>query len=256
MSEHTKIPWATTTWQVSGGCQRVSEGCGDATGGGCYAEKFTHRLGHNPATPQYKGLTDDKGRWTGEVRLFPEQLEKPLHWKKPKRIFVNSMADLFHPAVPADFIHDVFDVMARCPQHEFYTLTKRPERMYEVLYGQDCPYLGGGDYYPNVLLGITAENQTRLEERIPYLLKCQPFRLFVSAEPLLSEVAPVYRALEILPWLDEISWVICGPENGPGARPMKLEWAADLRVQCQVSGTPFYYKGPEPGWPQELPCQK
>lgn len=186
----TTISWCDATWSPVRGCSRVSPGCGGSDGGGCYAERVAHRFS-GPGQP-YEGLTRlTKGgpRWTGKIRLVPEALDQPLRWKNPRRIFVNSMSDLFHEGIPDDFIDQVFAVMALAPQHQFQVLTKRPDRM-----RQYCASLGDGaapdritmaalalDHnrtgglvkrpLPNVYLGVSVENQEAADERIPLLLQ-------------------------------------------------------------------------------------
>lgn len=138
----TDIQWATHVWNCVRGCSRVSAGCGDATGGGCYAERQAHRFS-GTGLP-YEGLTrltKDGPRWIGEVRFIPEKLADPLHWRKPARIFVNSMSDLFHDGISVTQIAQIFAVMAACPQHTFMVLTKRPKRMHELLCDEEFEHL-------------------------------------------------------------------------------------------------------------------
>lgn len=203
------IEWTDETLNVVVGCQRVSPGCEN-----CYAEKVAHR----GMSPQHKGLTvvGKAGvRWSGEVRLVPEQLEKPLRWRKPRRIFVCSMADLFHPSVPNEFIAAVLGLAAATPQHTYQILTKRPQRMREFFaWLDDWKWMDGRqvaragvcrsiarDYVaasvdmndarwplPNVWLGVSVEDQQRADERIPVLLECPAALRFLSCEPLLGPV--------------------------------------------------------------------
>lgn len=219
MSDNSAIEWTDTTWNPLRGCARVSEGCRN-----CYAEVVAARFS-GPGLP-YEGLTTAKGRWTGEVRLVPEKLAEPLRWRKPRRVFVNSMSDLFHESVPNEYIAAVFGVMAACPQHTFQVLTRRPERMrawfewaadqaleLEALIGETPPAGGGAASVctmfasqtmandtrlnagfrapwplPNVWLGVSVENQAAADERIPLLLQCPAAVRWVSAEPLLGAV--------------------------------------------------------------------
>lgn len=272
VSGKTHIQWTDASWNCVIGCSAVSEGCRF-----CYAERMAHRLGANPRTPEYKGLTvvrDSGPKWTGKVRCLPERLEDPLRWKKPRMIFVNSMSDLFHEDVPFDFIDKVFAVMALAPQRIFQVLTKRPERMREYfnrpeLYDRT---LREADTFraewankrplaripisnpatsplPNVWLGVSAEDQKRAEERIPLLLQTPAAVRFVSLEPLLGPVDLSYR-----PRLGKLNWVIVGGESGPGARPMNPKWARDIRDQCKAAGVPFFFKQwGEWGDPIQLP---
>ena len=245
----TKIAWCASddgtpgkTWNPVMGCTPVSEACEH-----CYARSIIRRFAGCkgwPASPD-------------TVTLFPERLQDPLRWKKPQRIFVCSMSDLFHEDVPAWFIDRVLEVIAACPQHTFMLLTKRTHNIERKLYDvdEDAPIreLGGGDYLPNVWLGVTAENQARANERIPLLLQIPAAVHFVSIEPMLGPV-------DICgPWWDwrytydyykviypdagpPIDWVIVGGETGPGARLMKAEWARSVRDQCQRVGVPFFMK--------------
>lgn len=224
----TKIEWCSKVWNPIRGCSRVSAGCGDGTGGGCYAERQAHRFNF-PGGP-YEGLTrlTEKGpRWTGKIRLVPEALGQPLHWRKPTRVFVNSMSDLFHEDVPDEFVAAVFGVMAAAPQHTFQILTKRPERMldwmawadsfrgdpgwrdellmivarmwaYSMRFGRiaDFRRWPGSEIWPlpNVWLGVSVENQETADERIPLLLRTPAAVRFLSVEPMLDEV-------DLAPWI-------------------------------------------------------
>ena len=277
----TQIEWTDETWNPAVGCERVSPGCDN-----CYAVRVAHR----EMQPAHVGLTgyDDSGErrpgpyWTGEVRLLPERLEEPLRWRKPRRVFVGSMTDLFHPAVPDSFLAAVFGVMAAAPQHTFQILTKRPQRLarmadwlhengasvarmrYEVLDAIPNPL-------PNVWLGTSVENQRYADLRIPHLLATPAAIRFLSIEPLLGPVdledisdarsGAQVDALhcdegpEDAGWIGTgtIDWVIVGGESGPGARPMHPAWARSLRDQCVAARVPFFFKqwgewSPSP-WP-------
>lgn len=248
MSDKSKIEWTEATWNPVTGCTKISRGCKN-----CYAEREWPRL--TKLVPAYAG------REFSDVRTHPERLDQPLHWKRPRRIFVNSMSDLFHEAVPIEFIDCVFSVMALSPQHTFQVLTKRPERMREYLTGLNLfnwPL-------PNVWLGVSVEDQATANERIPLLLSTPAAVRWVSAEPLLGPVslkqlgsenpylidaiAGVMRSTapisldpsppEYLPHLD---WVVVGGESGQNARPMHPDWARDLRDQCTAAGVPFLFK--------------
>jgi len=219
----TNISWSDAVWNPLVGCSRTSPGCEN-----CYAETFAHRL-EKMGQSRYRGLTvlgKQGARWTGEVRQVPEVLGAPLRWRKGKRIFVNSMSDLFHEKVPFEYVAAVFGVMAACPQHTFQVLTKRPERALEYFRwvekrGEDGLRLfpddpqdwrirqllhvearrrgadlsaarhqnhGGPWPLPNVHLGVSCEDQAAADERIPILLKCQAAVRWVSAEPLLGPI--------------------------------------------------------------------
>ena len=228
----TRIEWAEVVWNPVSGCTPISEGCQN-----CYAKRMANRLRGRCGYP-----ADDPFR----VTLHPEKLEEPLKWKKPRRVFVCSMGDLFHEQVPDEYIAKVWEVMSNASQHTFLVLTKRPQRMKDFLarlgwyihdrdgYPMEAVLDEGGKYtLKNVWLGVTAENQQRADERIPILLQIPAAVRFVSIEPMLGPV--------VIPeeWPD---WVICGGETGPGARPIHPDWVRSLRDQCQVAGTPFFFK--------------
>ena len=254
MGRNTAIEWTEHTWSPVTGCTKISEGCQH-----CYAERMARRLGcMNEPMKRDNGYPPPPDHFA--VTLHPERLLEPLHWRKSARVFVCSMGDLFHDDVPDEFIDQVFGVMAAAEQHQFQVLTKRPQRMLRYLdastdnrehdiyrqalqltNGQHC---GLGDFpLPNVWLGVTAENQARADERIPLLLQTPAAVRFVSCEPLLGPVdfrkVPGFNrvGLDLSHW-----WVICGPETGPGARPMQLDWAGMLQDQCRIARVPFFYK--------------
>jgi protein gp37 len=182
--------------------------------------------------PRYQADGDPKTSGAGfGVTLHPDKLDDPCHWRAPRRVFVNSMSDLFHPAVPQEFISQVFDVMRRCPQHTFQVLTKRPQRMKEWAIAHSwhgCTEHGG-----NVWLGTSIESD-RYSFRANHLRATPAAVRFLSLEPLLGP----------LPSLDlsAMDWVIVGGESGTGARPMHPDWARDLRDRCQEAGVPFFFK--------------
>lgn len=261
----TKIEWTDETWNPIVGCSVVSPGCKN-----CYAMRFAHRLQHHAI---YEGLTRPTKAgpvWTGKVRRAwfdnaknPRALTKPLHWRKPRRVFVNSMSDLFHEDVPDEWLNQIFAVMALSSRHTFQVLTKRPERMRDYLtrlarsiepletaarnLGYSFEWQGHALLpWPikNIWLGTSVEDQKRADERIPHLLDTPTAVRFLSIEPLLGPVN--------LPWLRHglldknhyniVNWVICGGESGPGARPMHPDWARSLRDQCAAASVPFFFK--------------
>ncbi len=257
MADGTKIEWTDATWNPVTGCSVVSPGCTN-----CYAMKLAGgRLRNHPSRV---GLTEPSKAgpvWTGEVRLNEEWLDQPLHWREPRRVFVCAHGDLFHEAVPDEWIDGVFAVMALCPQHTFQVLTKRPERAKDYLsVGATCIRVGirheaerlfGVDPgavtkpLPNVWLGVSVEDQARANGRIPLLLETPVAVRFVSAEPLLGPVAifDMDGPVDVPDGVPSpIHWVIVGGESGPGARPMHPEWARGLRDQCQAVGVPFFFK--------------
>lgn len=243
----TKIEWADAVWNPVTGCTPSSQGCQN-----CYAQRMAKRLAGRCGYP-----ADDPFR----VTLHPEKLEEPLHWKKPRRVFVCSMGDLFHEDVPFEFIEQVFEVMRKAEQHMFLVLTKRPRRAKMFL----DPNLRSDTFknwpFPNAWLGVTAENQRMADERIPILLETPASVRFVSCEPLLGPIDlgqwlecptcagsgeiynPIEDAFEDCPaHFSPLHWVIAGGETGPGARPMHPDWVRTLRDQCQVAGVPFFFK--------------
>lgn len=246
----TEISWTDETWNPTVGCSRVSPGCDH-----CYAIRVAQR----EMQPAHVGLTI-RGRstvdprptlpdWTGEVRCLPDRLDTPLRWRKPRRVFVDSMSDLFHPEVPREFIGQVFGTMCGAEQHTFQVLTKRPQRMAKLLGdwervnwtwrrsdGLWCGPIAGP--LPNVWLGTSVENQRYADLRIPHLLATPAAVRFLSMEPLLGPV-------NMLPWLrrgKRVDWVIIGGESGPGARPMELEWAQDIVDVCRQYGVAVFVK--------------
>lgn len=267
------IAWTDETWNPIRGCSRVSEGCRN-----CYAETMAARF--CGAGQPYEGtINTETKRWSGAIRLVPEKLQEPLHWTRPRRVFVNSMSDLFHPEVPDEFLPEVFAVMAMAKQHTFQVLTKRPERMHEVLNDgiffeaveQTVKAMGGvledeNWPLPNVWLGVTVENQEAADERIPLLLETPAAVRWVSVEPMLGQVqldnveykpGNFINALDLEECSDSIDspevqstpgkgalidWVVCGGESGPNARPMHPDWVRSLRDQCKASGVPFLFK--------------
>ena len=220
----SNIEWTDETWNPVTGCTRVSPGCDH-----CYMYTLYPRL-TAMAVRGYETTPDD-------VRLLWDRLQAPLNWKKPRRVFVNSMADMFHPRVPYEFINAAFSVMeqaARERGHIFQILTKRPGRAvaWWNKYEQDFP----NGWPTNVWIGTSVENQ-KYAPRITVLSRLPAPTRFVSAEPLLGPV-------DLGPWLDSgaIQWLIVGGESGPKARPMELDWARDLRDQSVGAGVAFFLK--------------
>ena len=272
MADRTRIEWTDATWNPITGCSVVSPGCTN-----CYAMRLAGtRLRHHPTRA---GLTRDTRAgpvWTGEVRLNEAALMQPLHWKRPRRIFVCAHGDLFHESVPDEWIDKVFARMALAPQHTFQVLTKRTRRMRGYIENAiarvanairplrtdtravgPLPHLDGGErWWPlaNVHLGTSVEDQPRADERIPDLLATEAAVRFVSAEPLLQTLdlgSYVGRSIfgidsdhtpELLVPFPRLDWVIVGGESGPGARPMHPDWARSLRDQCVAAGVPFFFK--------------
>jgi protein gp37 len=232
MSAQSSIEWTDRTWNPVRGCSVISPGCVN-----CYAMKQAHRF--SGAGKPYEGLTKQTKagpQWTGVVRTVEDALIEPLSWRKPSRVFVNSMSDLFHEGVPVAFIDEVFDVMARTPRHTYQILTKRADRMLAYMReGVERPL-------PNVWLGVSVEDQQHADERIPQLLQTPAAVRFISAEPLLGPVnlhVQYLTAGESWPALD---WVIVGGESGRGARPCAEEWIQRVVQQCQSASVPVFVK--------------
>jgi protein gp37 len=250
MGDKTSIEWTDATWNPVTGCTKVSQGCKN-----CYAERVFLRAYHNHVVTDKNGFS--RYREFTDVQTHPARLDQPLRWKKPRRIFVNSMSDLFHEDVPVDFIVRVFEVMSACPQHQFQVLTKRPGRIGPILYGKEGGwYLGSGDLLPNVWLGISAEDQATADERIPILFQTPAAVRFASLEPLLGPI-DLFHVKEQTTGLtfnavskkegiafrtSGLDWVIVGGESGPGARPCNVQWIRDIIAQCRAAGAPCFVK--------------
>ena len=232
MSDKTRIEWTDATWNPVTGCTKVSSGCKH-----CYAERDWARLSANPKTRYY-------GRDFTDVKCHADVLDLPLRWRRPRRIFVNSMSDLFHPAVPIQFLEDVMTTMELARHHTFQVLTKRPTEMLDALQRIATPVPS------NVWLGVSVEDQATADERIPLLLQTPTAVRWISAEPLLGPISlrvpfdgvRVDAALGASPGIPRLDWVVCGGESGPKARPMHPSWPRSLRDQCQAAGVPFLFK--------------
>lgn len=219
----TSIEWTDATWNPVAGCTIMSAGCTN-----CYAMRMAARL-EAMGVDKYRGLTRKSGgraKWTGVLRLDEAALSVPEKWSKPRNVFVNSMSDLFHPDVPSDFIGRVWEVMKRTPRHTYQILTKRPDRMAEVL-------SSGFEVLPNVWLGASVEDD-RVIHRLDELRQVPAAIRFVSFEPLIGSVADGR--------LDGIHWAIVGGESGPNARPMDPEWIDEIFDMCTDAGAAFFFK--------------
>lgn len=211
MAQGSGIEWTESTWNPVTGCTKISPGCKH-----CYAERMAERL-QAMGQPNYaNGFA---------LTLQPQMLERPLGWKKPQTIFVNSMSDLFHDHVPVEFIRRVFDVMAQADWHRFQVLTKRAERLAAIA--------GDLSWPDNVWMGVSVES-ARYRHRVDCLRTTPARTKFLSIEPLLGPIPDLD--------LTRIDWVIVGGESGPGARPMREEWVTDLRDQCAAARVPFFFK--------------
>lgn len=284
----TKIEWTETTWNPVRGCSRVSEGCRNCYAGRLAArfcgatETYTLMRPGELSEPEIKqgpfwGFATRKG-WTGRVELIESKLEEPLHWRKPRTVFVNSMSDLWHEKLPLRDVAKVYAVMRLAHWHSYQVLTKRPEvrlaafnspRFWELV------AKAGGDIWdkthsrdpkeapemptPWIWEGVSVEDQATADERISLLLQTPAEVRFVSAEPLLGPVSfrwAKWQALKEHPYVNNeydglrcLDWVIVGGESGPGARPMDLAWVRSIRDQCVAAGVPFFFKG----WGEWLP---
>jgi protein gp37 len=227
----TKIEWCDVVWNPTVGCTKVSQGCKN-----CYAERIYERF--------------HPGQKFSDVHCYPERLDQPFCWKNPRRVFVDSMSDLFHEEVPIEFISAVWMRMISASRHTFMILTKRPKRMIEVVPQLFTDLFTGKHYIPkNVWLGVSVEDQKTTYERIPWLLKTPAAIRFISVEPMLGEVNLDKHEYLCETWskggitIDTyLDWVICGCESGTGARTMELDWVRSLRDQCQEAGVPFFLK--------------
>jgi protein gp37 len=252
MGSSSNISWTDATWNPVTGCTKVSPGCKN-----CYAELLFTRFGQK------------FGHQFDQIRLHPDRLDLPLKWRKPRRVFVNSMSDLFHEEIPDTFLTRIFTVMANARDHQFQVLTKRPERMLTFmqalqwqaeigLVNWPSPRLLGPLAYlhktelaqiadahhieqplpefvaPNVWLGVSVENQATADERIPLLLKTPAAHRFLSVEPILERIK--------LPWDPPVEWVIVGGESGPHHRACEVAWISAIVEQCQLAGVKCFVK--------------
>jgi protein gp37 len=250
MGDRTKIEWCDASWNFATGCLPVSAGCSR-----CYAASFAARW--SKPGERWEGLTDGE-RWTGAIKVAAHKLEEPLRWKKPRDVFPCSMSDLGYESIPADLVAAAFGVMAAAPNHRFYVLTKRPEQLAARIagFGPDpvahcfaaarryglpigAPTLLDSEPpawpLPNVLIGVTVEDQIAAVNRLAVLATIPAAGRFVSCEPLIA-------AVDLVPWLAGLDWVIVGGESGRRARPMAVAWAARIVDQCLAASVPVFVK--------------
>lgn len=224
MAGLSDIEWTDATWNPVTGCLMVSPGCTN-----CYAMRMAARL-QAMEHPSYKGVIRKSGRrpvWTGRIHLSDAALNVPLHWRTPRRVFVNSMSDLFQDGVPDEFVAKVWRVMEKAHWHSYQILTKRPENMRDVIVRAKLPRL------LNVWLGTSVESADYLD-RIEILRAIPAAVRFISFEPLIGAVGR--------PKLKDIQWAIVGGESGPSARPMNAKWVTDIQTACDKYGTAFFFK--------------
>lgn len=211
MATESHIEWTDTTWNPVTGCSKVSPGCKN-----CYAERLAYRL---------QAMGQHRYRNGFNVTLHEQSLAEPFSWKKPRKVFVNSMSDLFHEEIPLEYIQRVFDVMAAVPRHTFQILTKRSDRLREVASQLPWPL--------NVWMGVSVESSDMLF-RVTDLEAVPAAVRFLSCEPLLGPLSQIQ--------LSRIHWVIVGGESGPGARPMEPSWVDEILHQCRTANVPFFFK--------------
>ena len=215
MSDNSSIEWTDATWNPVTGCTKITKGCAN-----CYAERFAERFRGVPGHPYEQGF---------DLTLRPERVEQPLAWRRPRKIFVNSMSDLFHKSIPTPFIDRVFDTMEKAHWHTFQVLTKRSSLMRNYLRRRYSP----GCAPPHIWCGVSVEDQAATS-RIRHLQQTPAEIRFLSVEPLLGPIGNVD--------LSGISWVIVGGESGPRARPMAPRWVTEIRDLCAREGIPFFFK--------------
>jgi len=216
MAEISSIEWTDATWNPVRGCTKTSPGCKH-----CYAEVFAER---------FRGVVNHPYEQGFDLRLVPEKLGDPLRWKTPKRIFVNSMSDLFHPRVPTAYIKNVAEIMQQADWHVFQVLTKRADRMSDLLNGS----LAFAAQSPHIWWGVSVENRKHGIPRIAQLRQTPAAMKFLSVEPLLEDLGRLD--------LQGIDWVIVGGESGHGARPMEEVWVSSIKAQCRTAKIPFFFK--------------
>lgn len=216
MSDHSKIEWTDATWNPMRGCSKISPGCAH-----CYAETFAER---------FRGVKGHPFEFGFDLRLVPEKLGDPLRWRTPRMIFVNSMSDLFHEKVPDDYIAKVARVMTLANWHTYQVLTKRAQRMSQLLNGQ----LRFAADQPHIWWGVSVDDRRHGLPRVDRLRESPAQVRFLSIEPLLGDLGRIN--------LNRINWVIVGGESGPGARPMSAEWVRSIRDQCRKAGVAFFFK--------------
>jgi protein gp37 len=216
MSEHSPIEWTDSTWNPVRGCTKISPGCKH-----CYAETFAERFRGVPGSAFEQGF---------DLRLVPEKLYQPLRWRSPRKIFVNSMSDLFHEEVPTEYIAQIGLVMRQANWHTYQVLTKRHERLHNLLSGE----LNCLARLTHIWFGVSVEDREYGLPRVDLLRRTPAMVRYLSIEPLLEKLGEFD--------LGGIDWVIVGGESGPGARPMEKEWVLSILAQCRKQRVPFFFK--------------
>jgi protein gp37 len=215
MADRSSIEWTDATWNPVTGCTKISAGCDN-----CYAERFSERFRGVAGHPFENGF---------DLTLRPERLAQPLHWRRPRMIFVNSMSDLFHKDVPKEFTENVFDTMEAAQWHTFQVLSKRSSLMRDFLKRRYGSERGPAHMW----FGVSVEDGTKLS-RVRHLQQAPAGVRFLSIEPLIGPIGEIDLA--------GIDWVIVGGESGPGARPMERAWVRSIRDQCKAAGVAFFFK--------------
>jgi protein gp37 len=236
MAQKSEIEWTDATWNPSTGCTKVSSGCDN-----CYAHTLAHRLLSATYRSQLPVIDSRENRGDPfAVRIWPARLEVPATWKVPRRIFVNSMSDLFHKDVPDDFVVRCFEVMLSVDRHVYQILTKRPARAARFVSGPGGHLFMGGPLPPHIWIGTSVEDQS-VDYRIRHLLDVPAEVRFLSCEPLLGplDLSAFLGSARRRPGLE---WVIVGGESGPHARPLHPDWARAVRDQCRAHEVPFFFK--------------
>lgn len=250
MGDKTGIQWTDATWNPVTGCAKVSQGCKH-----CYAERVFPRVYGSQTVPMEGTTMLTRLRRFTDVVTHPDRLDQPLRWKRPRRVFVNSMSDLFHEDVPVDFVLRVWLTMMHAGRHRFQILTKRPARMRSILTSASFSSIKP---MPHIWLGVSVEDQATADERIPLLLQTPAAVRFVSYEPALGPVAwhaiklnggffdalrggDVGGTKRVARW-PRLDWLIVGGESGPKARPFDVQWARDTIRQCKAAGVPVFCK--------------
>jgi protein gp37 len=215
VADGSAIEWTDATWNPVTGCTKITSGCDN-----CYASRFSERFRGVPRHPFETGF---------DLTLRPERLAQPLGWRRPRMIFVNSMSDLFHKQVPSVFVDQVFETMEQADWHVFQVLTKRSSLMRDYLHRRYAK----GEVPPHIWMGVSVEDAAA-KSRMDHLRQTPAMVRFLSIEPLIASVGPIN--------LDGIHWVIAGGESGPGARPMHIDWAREVRNECARQAVPFFFK--------------